>query len=351
MMVCTSCMRSMLQSVRQPVIHGECKVQIALPQQHSSKAWHQASQQHTRTLGISCGNAARAAAKNLWAPAGGPTNQHTPAACVTPLQASLRCCQGQLRSPKTKTPVPGQQAAVAPTPAAGQHCTCWHAAWLHKRHKCRRAVQKEAEQHKPALQRELLNSQPAAADGAQAAQKDQSHLPLGWANTTSCAACPAASPRWSPALHTLSCCCHWSSSSPASQQPYNCGLCHVPSDVVSRGAKCVQRSKRASVPILLVSTNTSARRAWPSSTRYSLQQQADSSRQQNVFQHVFVVQPGVTHTFVLALLLLCLYHTLPTASKTPCPPCMLTLVGFSSLLLPPSRLLLCRLSSNPPEVH
>lgn len=58
---------------------------------------------------------------------------------------------------------------------------------------------------------------------------------------------------------------------------YNiCGRCQLPSDVVSRGAKCVQRSKSASVPILLVSTNTSASRAWPSSTRYSLQWQQHS---------------------------------------------------------------------------
>jgi hypothetical protein len=42
---------------------------------------------------------------------------------------------------------------------------------------------------------------------------------------------------------------------------YNCGLCQLPSAVVSSGAKCVQRSKSASVPILLVSTKTSARRA------------------------------------------------------------------------------------------
>ena len=51
-----------------------------------------------------------------------------------------------------------------------------------------------------------------------------------------------------------------------------CGRRQLLSDVVSSGAKCVQRSNSASVPILLVSTNTSASRACPSSTRYSLQQ-------------------------------------------------------------------------------
>ncbi len=42
---------------------------------------------------------------------------------------------------------------------------------------------------------------------------------------------------------------------------YSCGLCQVASVVVSSGAKCVQRSNSASVPMRLVSTKTSARRA------------------------------------------------------------------------------------------
>jgi hypothetical protein len=48
----------------------------------------------------------------------------------------------------------------------------------------------------------------------------------------------------------------------------------------------VQRSNNASVPILLVSTNTSASRAWPSSTRYSLQQQQQQQQQQHSSTHV-----------------------------------------------------------------
>lgn len=77
---------------------------------------------------------------------------------------------------------------------------------------------------------------------------------------------------------SLTCCQSCSQPSARCDCCYSiCGLCQLPNDVVSSGAKCVQRSNRASVPILLVSTKTSASRACPSRTRYSLQHVAASA--------------------------------------------------------------------------